>query len=136
MKSTRGNGRGEREEASRKSRARNSRDCDGNFRNYSPTSYTRHFLPPSHTFPPLIRSPFVLPPCMYLSLSPSPSPSAFCRAMAARDRVSTAVTAGKTRACIQHFCRFHIMRNLTCVIKFLRSMVFKANSSWNSLDLV
>lgn len=41
-------------------------DCDGNFRNYLPTSSARHFLPPSRTFPPLIRSPPSLHPLLPL----------------------------------------------------------------------
>lgn len=81
-KNTRGNGRGEREEASEKP-GRATPDCDGNFRNY-PTSSARHFLPPSRTFPPLIRSP------------PSALPAALRRAAAHEYQRQSAM---KTRAC-------------------------------------
>lgn len=99
-------GKKEKEEYERKWKRRTGRgvgkagratpDCDGNFRNY-PTSSARHFLPPSRTFPPLIRSP------------PSALPATLRRA-AAYDRVSTAVSNGNAYV-YKRLCRFHVMRN-------------------------
>lgn len=80
----------------RKSRARNSR-LRWKFSKLPDLLSARHFLPPSRTFPFLIRSP------------PSALPAALRRA-AAHDRVSTAVSNGN--ACVyKRLCRFHVMRN-------------------------
>lgn len=125
--------REEMEEANGK-RRRKSRACNSRLRwefSKLPPDLlrARHFLPPSRTFPPLIRSP--LSALSYLLCPPLPP----LPPRQARSSINGSWRGGKTAPCVRaservrvRLYRFHVMRNLACTneVAELESTSFKS----------